>query len=450
MSTLFNILAFVPLNHPVALLVSVLLLILSATFSSCETSLFSLTTPELNRLRASQAGIDHVVIKLHANLKTLLPTILFCNMAVNVMVYALSAAIASGIGRAFGAGLAFAFSLGSLFMVVFFGEVFPKQLAIASSLPIARLTSLPVWVFYRLLGRPMRVLNAIVTGLERIFIPKRNDPQNLREEELRLLVEQSRKHGVISDGEYMMIDSIVELPDIRIRDFMVPRVDVEPLPPGSNLVHALEVARRRRHCKLPVLSATRDDLAGWVDVRDVYLDRKSAAELEEETAEMYLREFHYFSEHDRADQVLEAIKKGGRDLFAVVDERGTVVGYFTLQDIMDEVLGHFGEHGAPPPSEIREQRGMYILSGRFSVREWRDIFNVTAHTPRSATVGGMVVALLGRIPKIGDEVAVENVTLTVLSTWHNRVGEVGVKLISAADREKAEKKVSSRMFVTKP
>ncbi len=447
MTSLFHILAYIPANHPLALLVSLFMLILSATFSSCETSLFSLTTPELNRLRASPAHIDRIVAKLHGNLKTLLPTILFCNMAVNVLIFALSAAIATGIGGEYGAGAAFAFSLASLFMVVFFGEVFPKQLAISSSLRVARLTSLPVWLFYRLLAKPMRILNAIVTGLERIFVPRRSDPQNLREEELRLLVEQSRKLGVISAGEYMMIDSIVELPEIRIRDFMIPRVDIEPLAPESSLEHALEEARRRRHCKLPVLSAARDDLAGWVDVRDIFSDRKNPAELSEEQVEFYLREFHYFSEHDRADQVLEAIKKGGRDLFAVVDERGMVVGFFTLQDIMDEVLGRFGEHGAPPPSEIREQRGMYILSGRFSSREWRDIFNVTSQTPRSATVGGMVVALLGRLPRVGDVVEVENMTLTVLSTWHNRVGEVGVKLVRPGDREKAEKKVSSRFYV---
>lgn len=431
-------------EHAVALIASMVLLVFSAMFSSCETSLFSLSAPELNRLRAGKSGIDRVITQLHANLKTLLPSLLFCNMAVNVMVFALAASIASNLGGRFGAGVAFVYSLASLFLVVFFGEVFPKQLAIASSLPVARLTSLPVWAIYRAIARPMRVLNVLVTGLERIFDYRRADAHGLREEELRLLVELSHNDGVISEGEYKMIDGIVELPDVRVKDIMIPRIDVVSLEPGSSIRHALEEARRCRHCKLPVMDAGLDELLGWVDVRDIYADQSGATEEGEGTAESYLREFQFFSEHDRADQVLDRIKGSGGDLFAVVDERGTIVGFFTLQDIMDEVLGHFGEHGAPPMQEIRETPTGYAISGRLSVREWRDIFNVSSAVPRSATVGGLVVSLLGRIPRPGDKVELDNMEMTVLSTWHNRVIEVGLRLVRPEDKEATDKKVSAR------
>ena len=433
-------------GHAFALLASGVLLCLSATFSSCETSLFSLTAPELNRIRAGRGRLDRTLVKLHANLKSLLPSLLFCNMAVNVGILSLAAGIASDLGASFGSGVAFAYSIASLVAVVFFGEVFPKQLAISSSLSVARATVLPVWACYRVIARPMRILNAVVTALERIFDQRRADARGLREEELRLLVELSRTDGAISDGEYMMIDSIVELPDVHIRDVMIPRIDVATLPPGSSLPKALEEARRCHHCKLPVLAVDRDDLAGWVDVRDIYADRAGRVDEDGETVETFLRDFRFFSEHDRADQVLERIKGGGGDLFAVVDERGVIVGFFTLQDIMDEVLGHFGEHGAPPPSEIREMRGGYIISGRLSVREWRDIFNVSSAVPKSATVGGLVVSLLGRIPKPGDRVELENMEMFVLATWHNRVTEVGLRLVRQEDKEEAEKKVSSRFY----
>lgn len=434
-------------EHAVALIASVVLLVFSATFSSCETSLFSLSAPELNRIRAGRSGIDRVIVQLHANLKTLLPTLLFCNMAVNVMVFALAASIASELGGRFGAGIAFVYSLASLFLVVFFGEVFPKQLAIASSLSVARLTSLPVWALYRAIARPMRIFNALVTGLERIFDYRRADAHGLREEELRLLVELSRDDGVISEGEYKMIDGIVELPDVRVKDIMIPRVDVVSLEPGSRIRHALDEARRCRHCKLPIMDAGLDDLVGWVDVRDIYADHAGPEDGSGETSEAYLREFQFFSEHDRADQVLESIKASGGDLFAVVDERGMIVGFFTLQDIMDEVLGHFGEHGAPPTKEIRETPHGYVISGRLSVREWRDIFSVSSAVPRSATVGGLIVSLLGRIPRPGDRVELDNMEMTVLATWHNRVTEVGLRLVHPEDKEATDKKVSARFNV---
>ena len=413
-----------------ALLVSLVLLFMSATFSGCETSLFSLSTPELNRIRAGRNRLDRVIASLHSSLKSLLPTLLFCNMAVNVMIYSLSAAIATGLGNRHGAGATFVFSMASLFVVVFFGEVFPKQFAISSSRLVANATALPVWLCYRLLAKPMRVMNAIVAVCERILIRDRSDNAELREEELRLLVELSKNDGVISEGEYELIDGIVELPDVRIRDIMIPRVDIPSLAPGASLAGAVAAARKARHCKLPVLDKERNDLAGWIDARDIYADAGGEVADDAGSVETYLRQFQYFSEHDRADQVLERIKGGGGDLFAVVDERGQIIGYFTLQDIMDEVLGHFGEHGAPPPTEIREQNGEYIISGRLNVKEWRELFGVSAAIPRSATVGGLVVSLLGRMARPGDKIRLENMEMTVRAIWRNRVSEVGLRLIN--------------------
>ena len=416
-------------EHTPSLLASVLLLAASATFSGCETSLFSLGVPALNRIRAGRGRLDRVISRLHANLKSLLPTILFCNMAVNVLVFALAASIASDLGDRYGAGAAFAYSLASLFVVVFFGEVFPKQLAISSSLTVARLTSLPVWFCYRITARPMRILNALVTACERIAVGNKTDNREVREEELRLLVELSKNDGVISDGEYELIDGIVELPEVRIRDIMIPRVDVTAIPSGAAPKDALDAARNCGHCKLPVLAADKDDLIGWIDARDIYADCGDGQLEDGVLVNAYLRDFQYFSEHDRADQALERIKGGGGDLYAVVDERGRVVGFFTMQDIMDEVLGHFGEHGAAPPTEVREEKGIYVISGRLSVREWRELFDVSDAIPKSATVGGLVVSLLGRMARPGDTVTLGNIEMTVRGTWHNRVTEVGLRLI---------------------
>ncbi len=416
-------------THPLALPAAALLLCASATFSGCETALFSLTTPQLNRIRASKGRLDRVLASLHANLKSLLPTILFCNMAVNVMVFAIASSVTETLGERFGGGSALLFSLAALFLVVFFGEVFPKQLAIASSLLVARLTGLQVWTLYRLLRRPMTILNFIVAACERIVQPEGGDVRELREEELKLLVEMSRNDGVISDGEYELIDGIVELPEVRMRDIMIPRVDVGMLCPGDTREKAMEMARSGRHCKMPVLDPSSDDVLGWVDARDLYADAGGEPGADDGPIDAAVRQFRFFSEHDRADQVLERIKGDGGGLFAVVDERGFIVGFFTLQDIMDEVLGHFGEDGAPPVSGVRIADDGYILPGRLSVREWRELFDVSDQTPRSATVGGLIVSLLGRMARPGDIVRLDNIEMRVLSTWHNRVMEVRVKLL---------------------
>ncbi len=426
-------------EHAVSLLASLVLLCLSATYSGCETSLFSLTTPQLNRIRKSKKRVNQVIASLHHALKDLLPTILFCNMGVNILIYALSANIASSLGEKFGAGLTFLATLASLFLVIFFGEVFPKQFAISSSHTVAKITALPVYASYRLLKRPMRLLNAVVTASERVLDPGRTDASQVREEELKLLVEYSKTQNVISEEEYELIDGVVDLPEVHIRDIMVPRVDVASLTQGDTLAKAAAVARAARHCKLPVMARDLDDAVGWVDVRDIYSDGM-ADDVEAGPVDAYVRKFRFFSEHDRADQALARAKGGEQDLFAVVDERGWIIGFFTLQDIMDEVLGHFGEHGAPPPGMLEERDGGYVVSGRLAVREWRELFKVdeAEALPRSATVGGLITAKLGRIARPGDSVRFGNIVLTVLTTYRYRVAEVMLKLeaVEPAGEEK--------------
>ncbi|MDR3077280.1 MAG: DUF21 domain-containing protein, partial [Planctomycetota bacterium] len=143
-------------GHPWHLAAGAVLLALSATFSGCETSLFSLIAPELNRIRAGRSRLDRALAELHANLKPILSILLFCNMAVNILIFSLSASLSSSLSDLHGAGAVVAFNLFAVFAVLFFGEVFPKQLAIASRLAVARLTAVPVWCCWRLLARPMR------------------------------------------------------------------------------------------------------------------------------------------------------------------------------------------------------------------------------------------------------------------------------------------------------
>jgi putative hemolysin len=420
----FDALLAIPRDHALSLIASAFLLLLSATFSGCETALFSLSPPEQNRVRAGSEKVARIIDSLLRDLNHLLPTILFCNMAVNVFIFAISAAIGVGIAQRHGGGAAVLWSVLSLCVLIFFGEVFPKQIAIAARIPVARLTSPPVWLCYRFLAGPMSFLNAMVGVFERLVDAGRPDHAVLLEEELRLLMDFSRSDGVISENEYELIDGIVDLPDVKIRDIMVPRVDAIMIKRDSSCGDALQLARICRHTKLPVLEPEKDDLIGWVDVRELFVAGTAGP------IGGYVKPLAYFSELDRADQVLRTVKNRPDAIMAVVDERGIVVGVFTVQDIMDEVLGDFGDYGAAPPDRIREQEGGYVVAGGVSVREWREWFNVSESLPRSVTVGGLVTALLGRPARRGESVTLGNMEMTVLSVWRNRVTEVLLRLVS--------------------
>ena len=413
-------------DHPLHLAAGVVLLTLSSAFSGCETSLFSLTAPELNRIRAGRGRLDRTIAELHAGLKPLLSILLFCNMAVNILFFSLAASLSNSISGRHGAGAAVFFNLLSIFAVLFFGEVFPKQMAIASSLAVARATAIPVWCCRLLLASPMRILDALSAACERMVADKRRDPLDIREEELRLLMEISKRDGVISDGEHELIDSVVELPGVRVRDIMTPRVDMHFLAPGATADEAIRLSRTRRRGKLPVLDAGNSDFSGWLDARDALFRSRDGAGNDIGDDGM-LRPFRFFSEYDRVDQVLEKVKNANCELFAAVDERGQIVGFFTIGDVMDVVLGRTGD-GESPADSVREEDGIFVAPGRLSVREWREFFGVSDILPRSATLGGLMTSMLGRVARPGDQVRMDNLELTVLSVRRNRIDEVRVRL----------------------
>ncbi|MDR3210318.1 MAG: CNNM domain-containing protein [Planctomycetota bacterium] len=421
---LAELILFIVVRHPLALLVTLFLLLASATMSSCETALFSLTPPEVNRLRSLPGRLNHLIDLLYSQLNQLMSTLLFCNMAVNVLLFAMSTVIGLSLVEVYGTSAAFLYGLVNLGMVIFCGEVFPKQLAIAAHLTVARLTVVPVWLCHRLVGRPLRVLNTVTRVCERVINLSRHDSVSLKEEEFKLLIEVSKSDGVITNDEYELIYGIVDLPNVKIKDLMTPRIDAVMVKPDTTGEDIVKLAHFCGHNKLPIINVEQDELIGWVNAHDFLLDSSKA------DASAAHRRFRYFSEHDRVDQILRRLKSSRDELLAVVDERGSVVGVFTLHDIMAEVLGDFGEHGTASPEDIVETTDGYALAGGVSVREWRELFGVASAIPNSTTVGGLVVSLLGRPARLGDKVKLENMEMAVLSVWRNRVTRVMVRLLA--------------------
>ncbi|MCX7934504.1 MAG: hemolysin family protein [Planctomycetota bacterium] len=404
------------------------LLLLSATFSGSEAALFSLRETDLHRIRRLGGLRSRAILALHRMLPQFLTTILLANLVVNVLFFAMGTILGNRLAENYGQAAAVVWGLGLLMTVLTFGEITPKIAATAAKIAVSRLVAVPLWGLCRL----CRWLHPFLDAVARVALRMANikpPPPTVRAEELKLLLQASSAEGTITAQERDFICQVIELPEIRMREIMVPRIDCITVAFDADAKEALRLSRQHGHAKLPVRDPKTDDWLGWVDARELFVAGA------EGPVALYLKRAIFVSEFDRADQALRLFQETGARLAIVLDERGAAAGLITLADLLAAI---FGDYAAPDeaaePSVREEGPNTYILSGDLRIAEWRALFGVVRELPQVATLGGLVTALLGRLPRTGDGVCLGNISLEVLAMEHRRVRKIRLTL-----REEEEK-----------
>lgn len=394
------------------------LLLFSALFSGSETALLSLGKRELVFLRRSRTRRARVTLRLLERADSTLASILFGNMVVNVFYFSAGAVLAE---RLEGTASTVA-AVGTFFFLVLLGEIGPKVVASASPLTLAGLVAPGIYLFdavvSRTMGRAGRPFVWLGERTARLF----GEEKEFSAEELRMLVELSEKAGAIASEEREMLEDAIEVSQIKVREIMVPRVDTVGVDVRTPAAEVLSLARARTFTRIPVYEGRLDSTVGYVDVRELLLDRAS------KPLRAYLKPIGYVPETSAVDALIRRIRDEGLRFALVVDEYGGTAGLVTCEDVLEAVVGEVeDEHDEPRRPPVEKKDGAYSLSGALSIREWRDLFGGPAEEGFD-TVGGLVVGLLGRLPREGDTAEYRNLVFTVEEVRRRRVMRVRVEL----------------------
>jgi len=249
---------------------------------------------------------------------------------------------------------------------------------------------------------------------------------------------------VLDAGERRMILSILELDDTTARSIMVPRPDVIRVGADATFAHVVDVALDHGRSRLPVHEPGEPDaMTGVVHARDLLarmrqdpgvLDRDAAAWSD------LVREPYLVPESRRADDVLRDLQAAAVHLALVVDEYGEIIGIITIEDILEEIVGEIvDEHDDERPSFEPLAGGGWRVDGGMNVVDLGDALGVELPDASWDTVGGLVVAELGRLPRIGDRVEVGGIALTVTLRRGRRVVEVHVERVAGDTTDEAER-----------
>jgi len=237
---------------------------------------------------------------------------------------------------------------------------------------------------------------------------------------------------VLDAGERRMILSILELDDTTARSIMVPRPDVIAVAADATFAHVVDTALEHGRSRLPVHEpGDPDAMTGVVHARDLLARMRQDPGVLARDAEAWadlIRAPYHVPESRRADDVLRDLQAAAVHLALVVDEYGEIVGIVTIEDVLEEIVGEIvDEHDVERPQVEELDGGGWRVDGGMNVVDLGEMLDVELPDEAWDTVGGLVVGMLGRLPRVGDRVEVSGIVLTVSVRRGRRVVEVHVE-----------------------
>ena len=425
----------VPLPWLVAVLV--LLISLSAFFSSTETALMSINRYRL-RHRAREGSVGaRAAEQLLERPDRLIGLILVCNNFVNSAAAAIVTVITLTLG-----GEAFAAVGVAVFTVVLiiFGEVAPKTLGALYPEKLALPAALVYQVLIRILYPVVWITNLIANGVLRLggVTREKASATSLSQEELRTVVAEAST--VIPHRHQRMLMSILDLERVNVEDIMVPRHEIAGIDATDDWEDILDQLRDSRHTRIPVFEGNLDSLVGILHMKKVArLLARGEFDRDQLVALARTREPYYVPEGTSLNKQLLNFQRQRRRVAFVVDEYGDVQGLVTLEDLLEEIVGEFTSDTTSLHKDVhREKGGSFVVNAAASVRTLNRKMGWSLPTTGPRTLNGLIVEYLETIPDPGTSLRINDYSIDILQTGDNAVKTVRLKSIAPAPVAESE------------
>ncbi len=389
------------------------LLCCSAFFSGGETALFSLSRHQRLELSRSASIPASIVTRLLNERRDLLVTVLMGNLFVNVIYFVIGTVLLIRMREreTVGAAMVGVLNLAALFVLILTGEVVPKLVAAQHPMVWSNWAALPLMVVHRVLT-PIRgvVRGAIIVPLSRLLAPRQR-PVELSPAELERLLELSQHQGVIDDKEEQLLQQVLSLSQLKVRDLMRPRIDMIAFELTQNPQKLIAMVAETRFSRLPVYRRDIDHIVGVVHRRQVLLTKPRTTD----QVQALVRPARFVPDLQRADRLLVELRKARSTMVVVVDEYGGTAGLVTLEDVVEKMVGKIANrHESEPAPQVQSVGAdQWRVSARLGILDWVSAFGTVVPIAGVSTIGGLIMARLGRLPNVGDRTNVGNLSIEV-------------------------------------
>lgn len=398
------------------LIVLVLLLFLSAFFSSAETA-FSMVN--VIRIRTS-AGENNrrakKVLSILENKKKMLSAILIGNNVVNLSASAITTILAGSMFKSMGVGVA----TGILtLLILIFGEISPKTMATIKAEKIA-MAYCDIISFLMFVLTPVIFLVDGLSSLVLMLFGIRRDEkaEAMTEEEFRTITDVGEESGAIESEEHEIIHNLLDFGNDEARQIMIQRVDMTVIPKNASYDEMMSIYADTMYTRFPVCDENIDNIIGILNMKDVLLasisGKKDGSDLD---IEALMRKPYFTYEHKNISELFRDMKGKGETIAVVLDEYGLTAGIITIEDLMEEIVGEIRDEYDKDEGDMARTLagGVFIVNGSMDLEDFSKLTGLPYESERSETIGGYLMERLEHIPeekeKYEDE---ENNTLIIV------------------------------------
>ena len=406
-----------------------ILLMLSAFFSSAETAL---TTVNKMRVRTLAEGGDKRAAMVAAVIEDpakMLSTILIGNNIVNLSASSLMTTLTL---RMFGnAAVGVATGVLTLLILVF-GEITPKTMSTLYAEKISFAYAGVIHVLMVVLTPVIFIVNKLSMGvlfLLRVDPNKKQDP--ITEDELRTIVEVSHEEGVIESEEKKMINNVFDFGDAVAKDVMVPRIDMVMVDVNATFDELMELFQNERFTRIPVYEENTDNVIGIVNMKDFILfDHEKEKNF---SIRDYLRQPLYTYEYKKTAELMLERRKTFNNIVIVLDEYGATAGLITLEDMLEEIVGEIrDEYDEEEKDDIRKvNEHEYTVDGTTKLEDIDKLLDLHLESEDYDSIAGHMIHELGHIPTEGEYIDINGIRFTVMKMDKHRVADIDIRLPEA-------------------
>ncbi len=320
------------------------------------------------------------------------------------------------------------------------GELIPKGLALGNPDRIALTVSGPITIFAKIVSPLVAVLVALTKLISKPFGIDPTRTPELSAAEIRLIVEQGSQQGVLEAEEEQMISAVMSLSDSKLHEVMVPRIDIAAIDQEASFDDAVTLVLTEGHSRTPLYKESVDHIVGILYAKDLL--RIIAAGGPRPRLRDIMRPALFVPESQAVDDLLNELQRRRVHMAIVLDEYGGTAGLVTIEDLLEEIVGEIqDEFDEEEPMKVIVRDGEAILDGRADIDEMGELVDPSLELEDDEeydTVGGFVYHRIGRVPVVGDTVAVDPFKITVIKVTGRRVGKVRVTWDAGAQKPVAD------------
>lgn len=406
----------------------IILILLSAFFSSSETAFISIDKFKIRQLVQDGNKRAKTVSKILEDKDSMISSILIGNNIVNLSA---SAFVTTLVYEVWGDAY-ISLATGVLTVVVLlYGEIVPKTLAGKYAEKMAMIYAKPLYLLIKLLTPAIFIVNIFTKFMMKIFkIDTSAAEPVVTEDVLKTVLDMSLEDDQIEEEEHEIINNVLELNDSCARDIMVPKSNVVGIPITYSYDEIVNTFKTERYSRLVVLDEKLTEVRGILHVKDVFFTNPNEFDIEK-----LLRQPYITYETKSVPDILHALRKTSNNMAVVLDEYGDLVGVLTIEDILEEFVGQIrDEYDEDELKQIKKiDENTYEVEGSLKLDDINEALDIMLESKEYNSIGGYIIEQLEEFPKTGDNLKHNNIYIEVLDVVNNRISTVKIVLSSPTE-----------------